>query len=532
MKILPKSIKNNIFLLFFLVLLLILGFFFRIHGLADNYSFWIDEFSSGQFAASILKIGSPETVSGLYEPRNLLSHYLIATSMRIWGINEFAGRFPSVIFGTLTILAVFFVFSNIFNKRIGLSGAILTAFSIIEITWSRQARSYALFQLSYLISAYFLWLFFKKLKEGRSLSRELILFFITFLISFLSHLLAITLVGGGLFFCLLFERDRAWNYLKGSYCRHRVSFLVFLIVVAFLLWKAGLSYIVQDIFISQRNLLKIYNNLWYYHSFLWRQYPLIVFLAFLGVLKVLLHKEKTHLFLISVIFIHTLFVVFFVRWFDTRYIFAVFPLFFFGYMLYFLDFVSEILVKNNNYLRKSLILILSIFIVLNGYKFSFRPKMFYSPNADMREIPLVDYNLAYDRIKTAIRETDGEIVVIDTWGERIAWYLGRDYIKSYLIRNITEGNYDVIQGEKIDKMFHFGIVKEKSDLINVLSKNKKGFVFIDGHEIPYISIEALSYIQKNLKLEMKFDRFSLDPDPYDTWPAWLYSWGMNQNIEY
>ena len=157
--------KSKNILFFFVLFLTLLGFVFRIYGLSKNYPFWIDEFSTGQAASAIVKTLSPKTITGSFEVRNLLNHYLAAGSMRIFGINEFAARFPSVIFGTMMIFVSFLVFSKIFNQKVGLATSILITFSVIEITWSRQARSYAAFQLFYLLAFYFFWNMITKIEE-------------------------------------------------------------------------------------------------------------------------------------------------------------------------------------------------------------------------------------------------------------------------------------------------------------------------------------------------------------------------------
>ena len=515
--------KYKLFLLF----LIIIGFFYRINGLNSNYPLWIDEFSTGQFAAAIVKTGSPQTSLGFVETRNLLNHYVTAFSMKMIGINEFSARFPSVIWGTLMIAGVFLVFKKIFNPRVALATALLTTFSVIEITWSRQARSYALWQFVYLFTVFYLWQIFEDIREKKFRFRNGIFFVFFLVLSLLSHLLTITLLVSGMIYGLIFARTSLIETFSKINNKKKIGFFVLVGILLVLLWQAGLGILFRQVFIERTVPLRIYNHFAYYHSFLWRQYSLISFLALLGILFSILKKEAKHLFFLVVLAVHIFMVTFLFPWNDVRYLYPVFPIFFFVYLAYFFDNFTKLWEQKSVNFQKVFFFFLIIFIIFNGYKFTVKPHLYYSPNADMREIPLVDYNLAYEKIKKEINKTNTKLVIIDTWGDRIAWYLGRNYSKAYWIRPPQLIGYQIREGEKRDNVFNFGVVTDKSDLLEIIKDNPKGFVFIDGHEIPFLPSDALSYIQENLKLDIQFSRFSIDPDPYDTWPAWLYSWGIS-----
>ena len=76
--------------------------------------------------------------------------------MHLFGETEFAYRLPSVLFGTLTIPLIFFFARNItISSRAALVAAFLTAFLMVEIAWSRQARMYQPFQFFYILTLYF-----------------------------------------------------------------------------------------------------------------------------------------------------------------------------------------------------------------------------------------------------------------------------------------------------------------------------------------------------------------------------------------
>lgn len=503
-----------------ILFLLVIGFVYRIYGLSINYPFWIDEFSSAEFAASILRTGSPKTITENWEPKTIIYQYIMAVSMKVFGINEFGARFPSVFIGTLSIFVVYLVFSYLFDRKIGLSVSILLTFFTMEIVWSRQARSYALFQLLAVFTLWSYWIFISHC----TLKRWLLLVF-SLTLCFLSHLLTVGLLLGFLIYFFLFERKKySINCLLSLESSKKLIIFISFCATVIIFFIAGGAKIINDIVLYEEQTIKLFNHFLYYHSFFWRQYGMITFFSFLGILIAAKKGAKQDKFLITIIASYLFFVTFLVPWHDVRYLYPIFPILFFVYFSNFLWGITE-LFSIDLFLRKCLFFSLIFFIIANGYKFTIKPKKFYSPNTDMREIPLVNYDKVYGKIRLAA-VSDKDVVVIDTWSPRIAWYLGRDYPLAYRIRNASEIEYKVINGRKIELGFGFGAVTSKEDLIKILKDNKKGYIFIDGHEIPYLPMEAVSFIDKNLKLEIKLDRFSLDPDPYDTWPAWLYSWGF------
>lgn len=510
------------------------GFFFRIYGLKSNYSFWIDEFSTGKYSASILKGETLTNLSGLSEVRNLLNHLLTALSMKFFGINEFAARFPSVIWGTLMIPIVFLVIRQIFNQRIALSVAILTAFSAIEITWSRQARSYALFQLTFLVTAYFFWRLMEKLsataldKKNKLKVRDIVLVIFFLLFSLLTHLLTITIVFNFLLYGVILvflRKEKIRNFVDGLSKIVVFKILILILLIFILFWYAGIRTIFIETFINNNYSIKFHNNFWYYHSFFWRQYSLFTFLFFLGLLNSVIKKNRKTYFISSLAFVHLFVVVFLLRYLNVRYLYPVFPLIFFGYAVYFLEEISKFWWPKSSIKQSLFLFSLTGLIIINGNKFTFRPRLFYSLNADMKEIPQVDYQLVYERIKNGIEKADSPIPVVDTWADRIIWYLGTDYAKAFVIRSSDKLSYSVRYYQEVDRPAIRSIVN-KEELLDLIKKNSKGYIFIDGHEVPNLPPDALSYIENNLKPELKLSRFSLDPDPYDTWPASLYSWGM------
>src|SRR3989338_4574098 len=72
-------------------------------------SFWIDELFYVNGAISILEQGAPVLEGGRVYTRALPYTYVVAVAFKLFGVSEFAARIPSVMFGMLTIIGIFFV---------------------------------------------------------------------------------------------------------------------------------------------------------------------------------------------------------------------------------------------------------------------------------------------------------------------------------------------------------------------------------------------------------------------------------------
>ena len=178
-----QSFRNE-FLLF--VALFGIGFVWRVYGLLDNHPFWVDEFSSAYQARLILQYGLKylSNPSLNVEYNNILNHLLIALSFKFFGQYEWAARLPYVVIGSLIPVCVYILAKQFFNKSVALSAGLFTAFSYLQITWSRQARGYVLTQLWVILT---LTLYIHILTTKRRNLLSYIAFFISVIVGLLTH---------------------------------------------------------------------------------------------------------------------------------------------------------------------------------------------------------------------------------------------------------------------------------------------------------------------------------------------------------
>lgn len=132
-----------------LIFIFILALLLRIYKLSQfPYGFTADEAAQGYTAWSILKTGCDEWgVKFPLNPRSFgdfkppLYTYLAIPSVAVFGLNEFAVRFPNALLGSLAVLLVYFLTKELFGNKnhLPLIAALLLTISPWHISLSRGA---------------------------------------------------------------------------------------------------------------------------------------------------------------------------------------------------------------------------------------------------------------------------------------------------------------------------------------------------------------------------------------------------------
>ncbi|MBN2453125.1 MAG: glycosyltransferase family 39 protein [Candidatus Omnitrophica bacterium] len=93
----------------------------------------------------------------------ILFYWLVEASFKAFGVNEFSARLPSAIFGTIGVIAVFFLGSLLFNRTAGFLSALILATNIEYVILSRACiTDMVLFVLLLLSALFFLCGYIKK----------------------------------------------------------------------------------------------------------------------------------------------------------------------------------------------------------------------------------------------------------------------------------------------------------------------------------------------------------------------------------
>lgn len=503
-----------------------MGLFLR--SSVSNSPFWVDEFSTAEQAKLILKYG-PEIfsqTSNYFEAHNITTHLIVAFSFQLFGVGEMQARIPFILIGSIVAIIIFLLSKKMFNQTSAIAASLLYSFSYWQITWAQQARGYVLQQLLLLASIYVY------LELLRKFSKTKLAIFILFsLLGILTHTTFILLLSSLFLHFLIFRRQYLFKVIKNPF-----TYIFSLILFLTLYFSGQITSILNNLLV----LLSSHpNNVAYYHSFLWREQTIITLLAFLGTMILIFKQKKfeTVSLLLIPIFAYLFFLSFMFSPYVSRYLLPIFPL------LIILAGVAISSIAENVSKERALIfsLIITFFIVVNGDKFTLLRKPFYSVNHDMREIALIDYDQVYEIIKTKGELIKGETAVIDTWPDRMKWYLGanQDFFYTFrwidspgLVNGLSKSTPYVLNEENEKIIPRSGVppiklIGELSDLQKAMSKYPKGFIWIDDASLP---ADVINYATENFKEELYLDHYPLDDNPYSIWPGTLYSWGFEEDV--
>ncbi len=205
-----------------LILILLLAFALRLVRLEER-EMWYDEAFAVLYAEKDIEAiiyGTVTPVEGAAADIHPLLYYFFLHRWMSLGQNPFVVRFPSVIFGLLTICLVFRLGQELFSTQAGLIAASLTAVSPFHIWYSQEARMYSLLCLATLLSIYFF---------VRGWKQERWVYWLAF-----SIFTALSLYAHNLAFLVLLTLDlfvvlqRRWRLLRPLLLSHIAIALLFL----------------------------------------------------------------------------------------------------------------------------------------------------------------------------------------------------------------------------------------------------------------------------------------------------------------
>ncbi|MDD4381942.1 MAG: hypothetical protein PHE21_01185 [Candidatus Dojkabacteria bacterium] len=249
--------KVNWKLIIIFSVIIIISAILLFYKLGDQYM-WTDEIFSFNTGKMILEKGKPLYDSGLYYQRSTVYHYILALSMKLFGINEFGSRviniFPLVSAG----LILFFFIRDILKKNkyrdiYGIIGYTLFITLNFSVAMARETRMYAIttFLLILTIYAFYKGFFFSKSKILNRFKNLNVKYNITWIIIFglslylayetqpISILITIGLVA---FFFIKFLSKRRWEFF--------ILTIIFIAVGLFTVWQRYNTLNLYQVFLS------------------------------------------------------------------------------------------------------------------------------------------------------------------------------------------------------------------------------------------------------------------------------------------
>ena len=176
-------------LLLVVCLLTGVAFLIRLQGLGGpDGDLGMDEARLALAAQGVLATGLPKVPSGRIYTRAMISAYLMAPSLWLFGPRDFAARLPSAVFGTALIPVVFVFGRAVAGPAAGLCAAAFATVQPDLVKWSDIAWMPSLFVLVFVGAAYLLYLGYGHDRPAMQLAGAAV-----FVVALLVHELAVLL---------------------------------------------------------------------------------------------------------------------------------------------------------------------------------------------------------------------------------------------------------------------------------------------------------------------------------------------------
>lgn len=198
----------------YFLMIFVLSLFLRIF-LLDAESLWLDEGSSVRFAN--LKID--EIIKSTKTDANPPLYYIILHLwIKMFGDSEASVRFPSVIFGIITVIILYKLCLKFWDEKVALISSLIAGISVFQVFYSQEARMYALMCLLSVFSFFY----FLEILENESIKHYIFYSLVNILLLY-THLYSFFIIFAQLIFVAFYERAKLKNFILTLF----VSFLFF-----------------------------------------------------------------------------------------------------------------------------------------------------------------------------------------------------------------------------------------------------------------------------------------------------------------
>ena len=133
-----------------------------------------DEINFAESAREMIVSGDYLTVQINFQPfweKPPLFIWMQVLSMKIFGINEFAARFPNAVCGIISLLVLFSIGKRVYSERFGLLWVLVYAGSILPHFYFKSGIIDPWFNLFIFLGIYFFILFTDKHQKGKNMAR-------------------------------------------------------------------------------------------------------------------------------------------------------------------------------------------------------------------------------------------------------------------------------------------------------------------------------------------------------------------------
>lgn len=517
---------------------------------------WVDEYVHVLGVKDFLK-GEGSLMP--YDGNGFLYNVLILPFFAIFGDGAFWGRFPSAVAGGLGVYMLYVLVKDIFNKKVALYAAFLTAISLYLVFWSKIARNYSLFLFTYLL---LIWAFHKALNPTEhSLTKDSIwdkyqinpkylgLAIISLILAYFSHKLVLFFFFSAVFYFLLMAIDSAVVNKKLSFSNKytllAIPSLVFLVffftpaltsavktIIGSLIPENMVGWILPDWAeigrLWKEEQYKVYNV---YKTIITYDFNELYLLGVGGFISAFIINRKAGYLLFSFFLVPLLLMCFVLRGvYNPRYLVFLYPLFLtsIGCLTYFVfhwlpeKFISETYHKQlyNFSLFLPFVLFLS-FARLGELKdfVTLKHKNGYVVNKKLTSWSFTNWKDATDYLKKNMKDGD---VVMTTLPNATNYYMGWDdgaiqFRQKYL--DTTTGQYVNYEPESSNLDAH-----SIENLTRTMNERARVWLLADYYfETIYTDPQARGMIFQNMELH------------YDATPSGdvaVYSWDKNKPKSY
>jgi 4-amino-4-deoxy-L-arabinose transferase-like glycosyltransferase len=501
------------------------GAYLRLANL-NGQSFWVDELNHVVAAQALLQGKGAVFPSGLPYHRSLFFTKLVSYSFAAFGSSEFSARFPSAIFGVLSIPLIFFVAARLFRHiGVGFVAAFLQAFTPFNIGWSRVSRMYAIFQFFFLLAAYAIYEGLEGAREKKPRVRlfaawNLDVFWLAIAALALGIATYLQVLSGVLLPGLLFYFSvMSLGMLMTKDLKSALTSKYILFIALSLLGVAGIAFAAPDILAQAREAMQFspnwaqydyVQNPFYYFWFLISNFYFTIAAFFLiGVVIAVAELRKSALYLLSLFIVplallSTLFVLK-----VERYIFHLFPFYLiiaaYGAVRFFEFAVNIAKESSQRYLLRSpklvTLIIAVVFLGILGASdwLRFARKI---PSLRAGTNGAVTHEEWSDACAFVRKEFSAGQPVISTLPVAVYHYLGH---VDYMLANMENGRGEEIiarDGAAIDYYSNARVIDTLEDLQHLMKSQPYGWLIVDLYrfsETRYVRPEVKTFIENQLQ---------------------------------